>query len=127
MGSKMKIVHKETPTSCSHQYCSKALILLFIVASLKCSSLCYANVNSLQELQPPRPPLLPAVIPRLSWLVRYGTSDENGEDQVVNGENDGLIISRPQLALVPVVEHEQPFVMFWYPLHPQIPIKNYYY
>jgi len=30
--------------------------------------------------------------------------------------------ARPQLAAVPVVDHGQPFVLFWYPLHPLVQI-----
>ena len=37
------------------------------------------------------------------------------------------LATRPQLALVPVADHEQPFVMFWYPVHPQHPIDYWLY
>jgi hypothetical protein len=85
---------------------------------------------------------------RLSWLFRlpsYGGILDQNVDGVVfeaqNGAQNGAqnedqkedliinkpILAKPQLALVPVVDHEEPFVMFWYPLHPQIPIQNYYF
>merc|ERR1711997_974704 len=110
--------------------------------------------NLQQQQQPPRPPSLPLGMPtpRLSWLIRlanvigprqypqapglqssFGESIDDAEVVTAassNEEEDDIIftnpsLSKPQLALVPVVDHEQPFVMFWYPLHPQIPIKNY--
>jgi hypothetical protein len=56
-------------------------------------------------------------------VVFEAQNEDQKEDLIINKP----ILAKPQLALVPVVDHEEPFVMFWYPLHPQIPIQNYYF
>merc|ERR1712156_623746 len=150
MGGKMKILRAGTG-SC--KYCFQALFLLFMAILLQCPfNISVFSIDSLQKQLPPRPPSLPVVMPRLSWLIRLAniipkqypqalapqsnTEDSYEDAEVITAssieEEDDLILTnpslnKPQLALVPVVDHEQPFVMFWYPLHPQIPIKNYYY
>ena len=55
-------------------------------------------------------------------VVFEAQNEDQKEDLIINKP----ILAKPQLALVPVVDHEEPFVMFWYPLHPQIPIQNYF-
>ena len=68
---------------------------------------------------PPISPMLPAR--PLPWFLIPASLTKSGLEK---DEQKNHIPSRPQLALVPVVDHDQPFVMFWYPVHPQIPIEN---
>lgn len=56
--------------------------------------------------------------------AQNGAQNEDQKEELIINKP---ILAKPQLALVPVVDHEEPFVMFWYPLHPQIPIQNYYF
>ena len=56
--------------------------------------------------------------------AQNGAQNEDQKEELIINKP---ILAKPQLALVPVVDHEEPFVMFWSPLHPQIPIQNYYF
>ena len=89
-------------------------------------------------LPPPQPPRLLRVFDQAlppaaavaglpeAWLVIDGADADDDDEDEEEPPRTGGLEARPQLALVPVVDHEQPFVMFWYPVHPQIPIKNHF-
>ena len=76
-------------------------------------------------VSPPPPPSLPPNLPpglfQLFVVRRSGQRPENS-----NGLGGGNLETRPALAAVPVVDHEEPVVFFWYPMHPQVPIEAFY-
>lgn len=106
-------------------------ILLLLITSHQCQQIDSLNSGGLkQEQEPPQPPKIPSSIIRtyLPWIVIEPSSlpkREENMEAAVHEEASSTIQPRPQLALVPVVDHEQPFFMFWYPVHPQIPIVYY--
>ena len=55
------------------------------------------------------------------FVVRTGqVPDKNNQEKL------STLPTRPALASVPVVDHEEPVVFFWYPMHPQVPIEAFY-
>ena len=75
-------------------------------------------------VSPPPPPRLPPNLPPglfQLFVVRSGPHQQES----ANGLG-GNLETRPALAGVPVVDHEEPVVFFWYPMHPQVPIDAFY-
>ena len=78
------------------------------------------------QMHPPPPPIPPILPPKLPpglfqvFVVRTGQVPDKNQEKL------STLPTRPALASVPVVDHEEPVVFFWYPMHPQVPIEAFY-